>query len=117
MTNENVHKQAEQFHGSGDMNRDQMSRIIYTQGINMLLTNGASWAVSDAMTILKMVEKVRNEEFVAINIKSTGSEATITYTDGNENTLYTQKYGFTDMVEGETKLFFTNNTLMLAGEY
>jgi hypothetical protein len=94
-----------------------MFGILHTDAIQYMSLNGASWLVTDMMVILKVEKKVNSQEFVTINCVVKDKKAVVTYEDGNDNVLFTQKYGYTDLGEGEYKFFFTNNVLMFSREY
>ena len=105
-----------QFSGTEGYTRGYMG-VLMTDGVVFLANQGASWLVSDVSVIVKMQPKVRNESFVSITAVSKDKKAVVTYTDGNDNKLFTQKYQYTDLEEGEYKLFYTDGVLMLANEY
>nr|WP_233530460.1 DUF6876 family protein [Gelidibacter salicanalis] len=68
---------------------------------------------------------MNRNEFISIDFKILskekqeimGYEAEITYTDGIDHILETQRYRATDFPLDELRLFFVNDTLMLPSEY
>lgn len=90
--------------------------VNVTDGVIYLMENGYSWFVTDALVILRMKDKVKSEEFVAIKLIVTDSKAVVRYEDGNDNLLFEQKYDFTD-AKKNIIMFYTNSVLMLSGEY
>jgi hypothetical protein len=101
----------EQYHSMGPIFKD----IVITDGVKYIMDNGYSWFVIDSLCVI--VNKLRNHPFLTVQLKLLRGDAGIMLiTDGNENELYTQRYGFTD-AEVEVKLFFTDNVMMLPSEY
>lgn len=86
-----------------------------TDGIKYVMDNGYSWFITDALIVIKM--KLRNEEFLSIKLKLADKDkGKMVITDGNEKTLYTQEYKYTD-AKRELSLYFTDNVMMLSSEY
>lgn len=90
----------------------------YTEGVKFLNHNGCGWLVTDILSVLKFQSKVKAEDFVSIKlvVKSDRS-AVVSYTDGNNQVLYRQKYEMTDCLVSEIKFFAVDNVLMLTSEY
>jgi len=107
-------KKLGQFYGTEQYHSVLGSDV--TDGIMYLMHNGYSWFITDTLVTLKMKDKVKNEDFVSIKLNVIGDKASVVMEDGNGNKLYSQKYEYTN-VKRELKLFYTNNVLMLAGEY
>lgn len=106
----------EQFNGTEQYYKGFLG-VLNTDGVQYLALNGASWLVTDISSIVRLKTNVKDEEFVAIKVIVENSEAVAEYSDGNGKLLYLQKYAYTDLSEGEYKFYFTDNVLMLAGEY
>jgi hypothetical protein len=105
------------FTGSNNLYKDQLGAVV-TEGVKYFASEGeALWAVSDMIVICKVHKKVRISPFVSITLTAKNNKARISYGDGNGLVLYVQDYGYTDLVDGEWKFFFTDNTLMVASEY
>ena len=97
---------------------------VFTDGIQYLAEKAnCFWLVTDASVIAKSL--MNRSPFVTVDLKklspekkeALGYEAIIEYSDGNNTILETQKYHLTDFPMEQIRLFFTNNTLMLPGEY
>ena len=74
------------------------------------------WFVSDALPVLKENE-AKGEAFQVVELKlGPGKEADLTIGDGNDHLLYKKHIGYTD-AKAKPKLYFTDNVLMLSGEY
>ena len=106
------------FTGTEHYYKDYLG-ITLTDGVKDLQTRAeANWLTSDIAVNVKSNKKLKNQEFVSINLNVTDNNtATATYGDGNGNTLYTQKYKYTDFPKGKWKFFYDNNVLMLPSEY
>lgn len=104
-----------QFYGTEHYYKGFLNTTL-TEGIAYIINNGYSWFVTDTISIIKLHPRVKGEEFVAIDLKIEGKEAQMIITDGNNNILYKQKYGYTD-AKREITLYFVNDVLMLSGEY
>jgi len=89
----------------------------HTDGCHYLIANDASWLISDIAIICKMQKKVKQEPFVSIKTKIEDNQCIVEYTDGNNNKLFSQKYSYTDLPNGNINFYFTDNTLMLSSEY
>jgi len=111
----NLWKELSQFIGTENYYKGYLG-VKETDGVHYLGAK-AGWLVSDAETIVRAHPKVKGQEFVAVKIKAKDNKASITYEDGNNNKLYTQRYDYAEIPDGEQTLFYTNNVLMLAGEY
>jgi len=96
--------------------------VKLTDGSYYVGTNNASWLITDICSVLKVEPKVSKEEFVSVKFKvNADNTAEAIYEDGNGKELYRQKYKYTDFKkhfnEEEVQFFFTDNVLMLSGEY
>ena len=88
-----------------------------TDGVKYVMDNGYSWFVTDAIVAMRMLPELKREEFLVVELKLPGSnKAQMVISDGNENVLYTQDYGYTD-AKRELKLYYTNNVVLLPSEY
>jgi len=111
--------QLEQFCGT-----QQYHAVIganVTDGVAYIMENGYSWLVTDALIVIKMKPRLKREGFLTIELvinkgEAHKDEATMRITDGDKFCLYEQHYGYTN-ARRNVNLFFTNNVLMLAGEY
>ena len=95
-----------------------------TDGVIYAAQNGYRWFITDALSVIACDKKIREESFLSINLKlfenkdsmTDSKKAKMIITDGNNKTLYTQNYNYTS-AKKELQLFYTNNVLMLSGEY
>ena len=102
-----------------------MNNIKYTDGIKFLGDNKVSWLITDILAVLShepsIKETYEQEGFICIKFVVDNDTATATYTDGNDKILFTQKYEYTDFnkhfLENKIYFYYTNEVLMLAGEY
>ena len=90
--------------------------VKYTDGVVYVANNGYSWFITDASTILKMENKVKNEDFVVVKLIVSGNKAEVRYEDGNGKLLYVQKYASTN-ARKNLILYYQNGVLLLSGEY
>lgn len=89
--------------------------VNVTDGIKYVMDNGYSWLVTDASVILKMV--LAKERFVVIKSKlEEDGTVNVKYFNGDGEELYRQDYEWSD-AKAEIKFYYTNNVLMLPGEY
>ena len=88
--------------------------VNVTDGVAYIMQNGYSWFVTDMVVILRA--KFRDEEFCSVKLALNDTEGIASIDDGNGKILYTQDYNYTS-AKKELTLFFTNNVLMLSGEY
>ena len=112
------------FHGTEMFYRIPLLRTRFTDGLKYLSEAAECfWLITDTSVIAKSL--MNQSEFVTIDFKrlseerqdSTGYEAEIIYTDGNDNILEKHGYRATDFPLDELRLFFVNGTLMLPSEY
>jgi len=109
-------KDLEQFRGTEHYYQAWLSTLA-TDGIKYIMDNGYSWFVTDAISVIKTTQKLKNEEFLVIKLKLLkDGGAKMVIDDGNDNILYEQKYEWTD-AKREIVLFFQNNVIFLSGEY
>ena len=99
----------------GTENYYDIGGIQTTDGIIYIMKNGYSWVITDAIVILKSFSQEKYP-FISMDFKIKNGQADINYTDGNGNIIYTQHYKYTD-AKKDFKLFYTDNVLMLSGEY
>jgi hypothetical protein len=88
-----------------------------TDGILYLEKNGYGWFVSDMAIAIGSIPKLKNQEFLSIKLKvNPDKTALATVDDGNGKVLYKQEYKYTD-ARRDLHLYYTNNVMMLSGEY
>ena len=91
---------------------------LATDGVKYVMDNGYSWFVSDALSVIKTMPKMKREAFLTVELKRIPekNEADLIITDGNKHELYRQHYDFTD-AKRDLNLYFIDNILLLASEY
>ena len=88
-----------------------------TDGVAYIMNNGYSWFVTDAIISIRMTPRLKKEEFLVVKlIVKPDNEAVTEISDGNDNVLYTQKYGYTNAKQDVT-LYYITKVLLLTGEY
>lgn len=110
----NLWSELKQFYGTQNYYKGYMG-VKETDGVHYLGAK-AGWLVSDAEVIVKAHPKVRNIDFVTIKVKSKDNKASVTYLDRQGKKVYTQRYSYAEIPDGEKKLYYTDGVLMLAGE-
>lgn len=122
--NNKIKEGLQHFHGSAVRYRIPLLRTHYTNGIQYLAkTADCYWLVTDVSVIAKSL--MDQSYFITIDFRKLskeeqtefGYDAMIKYSDGNGNTLETQRYHLSDFPLEELRLFFVNNTLLLPSEY
>lgn len=100
------------------------SENYYKDFLGVLLTDGAkhvslfaAWLITDIISVVKTEPKTKKESFVSIEVIKAGKTAKVIYSDGNGNITHTQLYGFAELPQGKFGFYFTDNVLMLKGEY
>jgi hypothetical protein len=105
------------FTGSEKLYKDQLGAVI-TEGVKYFAEEGkAFWAVSDMIVICKIHKLVRDNLFVKVIVSASNEKAAITYEDGNGVRLFKQEYDYASLPNGRWDFYFTDNTLMVTGEY
>lgn len=93
-------------------------KMLFTDGVHLFAEHaggGAYWFLDIMAT--ELMDLHRKEEFIAITLMSTGHEAAIIATDGNENELWRRDIEATDCPAGEWEFYLIDNVLMLTSEY
>lgn len=108
-------KELEQFTGTEQYHKGFLG-VLLTDGVYYISENGYSWFVTDAISVIKT--KLKDEPFLTVNLKvdKETNKGIMTIDDGNGKILHKQFYSYTD-ASRNIKLFYTDNVLMLAGEY
>ena len=94
--------------------------MLYTDGVQCFAENGggqgAYWFIDIVAT--EYWPLLKKQPFMAIVLSvSENSTAVITVNDGNGRVIHTRQIDYTDMQPGDWKFFFTDNVLLLPGEY
>lgn len=110
-----------QFSGSETWYRHSINRnMLYTDGVQYFAeTAGAYWLLDIVATEFMRLQ--RQEPFLSITLKASGSKAKIVVTDGGrggpEVVLKSKRIQFTTCPEGDWKFYLVDNVLMLPTEY
>ena len=107
-------RQLEQYHGTEQYHN--MMGVKITDGVKYIMEQGYGWLVTDFIVVAKLKPELRTQEFLTVTLKLENNKAEMIVTDGNEKTLYTQKYVLTDAKRNFT-MYYEGDVLMLAGEY
>lgn len=112
------------FYGSQIILKHPMFNTQYTEGIQYLAEQAKCyWLITDASIVASTLTD--QCDFITIDIERFFGEdairnkcaAIVTYSDGNENQLYIQRYSATDFPLGQLRLYFVDDTLLLPSEY
>jgi len=103
------------FHGTEKYHAGYLG-VNLTDGVAYIVDNGYSWFVTDFIATARTIPKLLKEPFLTADLTVDNGKATMRVTDGNNTTLYTQNYTYTD-AKTSVKLFYADNVLMLSGEY
>jgi len=99
------------------------NNILLTDGIRYVAENGYSWLITDILANITANRKIREylqrDYFLSITLKVNLEQHTaeLIFTDGNDNEIYRQRYGYTDAEVSEIKMYYCDGVLMLSSEY
>jgi hypothetical protein len=93
--------------------------ITYTEGVQYLAEQGSAYWFLDIIVSLQHDRKVNSQRFQAWKLQVNLEEQTglIVCEDGNYHEVFRQELAFTDFPLAEVMLFFTDNVILLPGEY
>ena len=98
--------------------RHQPRRAFYGRRQIRRRTGGAYWLLDEIAIIQPHDARVATEEFqvwkLAVNADQTG---VLTCDDGNGRVVFSKALEYTDFPQNGVTLYFTNNTILLPGEY
>jgi hypothetical protein len=121
MTNKLTAADLRQFTGSEHWYRHGLVRdILFTDGAKYLADEGGAYWLLDEIALAQRGgnNRVAAEAFqvwkLTVNADHT---ATLTCDDGNGNIVASKTIPFTDFPLPEVTLYFTDNTILLPGEY
>ena len=109
------------FHGTDQWVRHRLvKQMLYTDGVQFFAENGgdqgAYWFIDIVAT--EYWPLLKKQPFMVIVLSvSDNSTAVITVDDGNSRVFNTRQIHYTDMQPGDWRFFFTDNVLLLPGEY
>ena len=102
-----------QFYGTEQYHAGFLG-VNMTDGVAYIVSNGYSWFVTDAISVIRIM--LKGKEFLSVKLTVKDNTAKMEITDGNDNVLYRQNYDYTD-AKRDLTLFYADNVLMLSGEY
>jgi len=93
------------------------SKFTYTEGVKYVADTGGAYWLIDLIFSTQYEPRVKAEHFQHWTLKVQDSSGTVTATDGNGHEIYKQEIEFTDFPLPEIQFYFTDNVLLLPGEY
>jgi hypothetical protein len=109
-----------QFSGSEHWYRHGLvRRVLYTDGVKHVAdAGGAHWLLDEIALAQQFDKAIAAEPFQVWKLSvCADSSASLTCEDGNHNTVSRKIIAFTDFPLPEITLWFTDNTILLPGEY
>lgn len=106
--------------GSASLIRHPFNKACtYTEGVEDFANSaGAYWLLDILMTEPAIVRGMKTEGFVVIELDVKDEKARlIVKRDTHDPELFSRAIDFTDCPEGLWRFYFTDNVLMLPGEY
>ncbi len=104
--------------GSENLYRYSFSNFIYTDGVKSLAQQCNAYWLIDAIISHQVDATVAKETFQVWDLKRVANNSfTIIATDGNHNSVTSQKIPFSDFPYDMATLWFVNNCIMLPTEY
>ena len=94
-------------------------RVIITDGVKFLCDQAQSYWLIDAVFSYQSIPLVAREPFQVLDLAVNLEQRTglISVTDGTDQLLFRQKLDFTTFPLPALKLYYTDQTVMLPGEY
>lgn len=93
--------------------------VLATDGVAYFCEKAKAYWLFDDMSAVAMQKQ--NEEFIVVTAKSKNEKCNVVYDDGNDNKIFEQHYGYTDLPEGEWMFYISNyptqKVIMLPSEY
>lgn len=109
-----------QFTGSEHWYRHALVRdILFTDGAKYLADQaGAYWLLDEIALAQKFELRVAAEAFQLWTLEvSPDDSATLSCEDGDGRVVFTKRIPYTDFPLAETRLYCTDNTILLPSEY
>ena len=110
----------QQFTGSEHWYRHALVRdLLFTEGAKYLADHaGAYWLLDEIALAQKFEARVAVEPFQLWTLEVYPDEsATLTCEDGNGSAVFAKRIPYTDFPLAETRLYCTDNTILLPSEY
>ena len=109
-----------QFTGSEHWYRHPLVRkVLYTDGAKYVADSGGAYWLIDEIAFGQSLPAIAPEEFQVwkLSVNLAASTAVLTCDDGNDRVVFTKQIDYTDFPLDEIRLYFTDNTILLPGEY
>ena len=109
----------EKFIGSENWYRHGLVHsVTYTDGAKYVADAGeAYWLLDEIALAQKFNRAVKVEPFQVWKLVVSANQGILTCDDGNDKVVLTKQIEFTDFPLPEIKLYFTDNVILLPGEY
>ncbi len=91
---------------------------MFTHGAEFVAAEGGYWPLDEIALAQRFEKRLAGEEFQLwkLNVKPDHT-ATFSCEDCNGKPVYAKAIEFTDFLLTEISFYFTNNTILLPGEY
>jgi len=109
-----------EFTGTEQWYRHTMVKnTLYTDGIKYVAERAGAYWLIDEIAFKQNHPLVKNEEFQVWTLRVDQQQATaiLTCDDGNGRIVFTKNIGYTDFPLEKIKIYFTDNVILLPGEY
>jgi len=115
----NTHAHLSQFIGTeAYYSLAPLSGLKITDGVKAVADNDGHWFVMDTAIQASHDEKLKNQDFLAVDLIVGDNKAEVVIGDGNDNILFTRQYtpieGFED---GKYSFYIYGGVFLLASEY
>lgn len=102
-------------------------KVVYTDGVKYVANNGADWLLNMILSIFITSDKIKKAikkdgdyqyYFFGIELKvNKDTSAVLTFDDGNDNIIVSEKIPYANLPMPGIKFFLTDDVLMLRSEY
>jgi hypothetical protein len=121
MSQKTLHKNdLAHFNGSEHWYRHPLVRkVVYTDGAKYVADSGGAYWLIDEIAFGQSLPAIAPEEFQVwkLSVNLAENTAVLTCDDGNDRVVFTKQIEYTDFPLDEIRLYFTDNTILLPGEY
>lgn len=106
------------FTGSEHWHRHGLNRsVVFTDGAKYVADKAGAYWLLDEIALAQRVAAVKAEPFQVWTLDVHGTRALLACDDGNGTGIYAKRIAFTDFPAPGITLWFTDNTILLPGEY
>jgi hypothetical protein len=108
-----------QFTGTEQWYRHALNRkVLFTDGAKYVADQAGAYWLLDEIALAQLSEQaVKAESFQLWKLEVNDETAQLICEDGNGNAKFTKYIAFTDFPEPGVQFYFTDNTILLPGEY